>query len=59
MEQDVKILSLIPESLHEELIKEVQEVLQERTIKKDNPVSVQVKEFVEAQAKQRKKESKA
>ncbi len=31
---DLKILPLIPESLHEDLFKEVQEVLSERQVRK-------------------------
>jgi len=46
MAEDVKILSLIPESLHDELIKEVQEVIQEREKEKSVNVNNDIKNFV-------------
>lgn len=46
MAEDVKILSLIPESLHETLIVEVQDLLKEREEKKSTNVSSDIKNFV-------------
>ena len=46
MQNDVKILSLIPESLHETLIEEVQGLLKERKEKKGANISSDIKNFV-------------
>lgn len=46
MAEDVKILSLIPESLHETLIVEVQDLLKEREEKKSSNVNSDIKNFV-------------
>lgn len=46
MQNNVKILSLIPESLHETLIEEVQGLIKEREEKKSGHVNSDIKNFV-------------
>ena len=44
--EPTNILALIPESLHEDLIKEVQSLLKIREEKKEETVSPEIKNFV-------------
>lgn len=44
--EDVKILSLIPESLHPELIKEVETLIKEKEQQKAGIINPDIKNFV-------------